>query len=61
MVSIDPEKRLFYARLHTAGHVLDACLKAIGREMKPCKANHFPDNPAVGSTSTISLFPDRID
>ena len=48
--AIDVEKRLLYSRLHTAGHVLGAAVKAlVGEEVEgfeELKASHFPDSAA---------------
>ncbi|EFR01327.1 alanyl-tRNA synthetase [Nannizzia gypsea CBS 118893] len=47
---IDVEKRLFYSRLHTAGHVLGAAVKhLVEKEVEgfnELKASHFPDSAA---------------
>lgn len=48
--AVDPEKRLLYSRLHTAGHVLGAAVKnLLHREVEgfeELKASHFPDSAA---------------
>lgn len=48
--SIDVDKRLFYSRLHTAGHVLGAAVRhLLEKEVKDfdeLKASHFPDSAA---------------
>ncbi|KAJ5337361.1 uncharacterized protein N7506_005383 [Penicillium brevicompactum] len=46
--TIDIEKRLFYSRLHTAGHVLGASVRHLLEHEIPdfdeLKASHFPDS-----------------
>jgi Ser-tRNA(Ala) deacylase AlaX len=46
---VDPEKRKLCARLHSAGHLLDAAVSAIRPPLKwvPDKGFHFPDGPYV--------------
>lgn len=48
--SIDVPKRLFYSRLHTAGHVLGAAVRSLLEHEVPgfdeLKASHFPDSAA---------------
>eukprot|EP01147_Barroeca_monosierra_P005704 gene5704-8991_t len=44
---VDPERRRLHARLHSAGHLLDAAMTLIGRtDLKPSKGYHFPDGNA---------------
>lgn len=47
---INVEKRLFYSRLHTAGHVLGAAVRHLLENEIPgfdeLKASHFPDSAA---------------
>ncbi|KAJ6786747.1 hypothetical protein PWT90_02003 [Aphanocladium album] len=46
--AIDVEKRLFYSRLHTAGHVLGAAVRHLVMDkvegFDELKASHFPDS-----------------
>lgn len=45
---IDLAKRKLHARLHSAGHLLDAAMQRIGQTaIIPTKGNHFPDSPYV--------------
>ncbi|CAM1508154.1 Fc.00g050020.m01.CDS01 [Cosmosporella sp. VM-42] len=48
--SIDVEKRLFYSRLHTAGHVLGAAVRSLLEKkvenFDELKASHFPESAA---------------
>ena len=48
--SIDVDTRLFYSRLHTAGHVLGAAVRHLLEHQVPnfdeLKASHFPDSAA---------------
>lgn len=55
-VKIDAQRRLLHSRLHTGGHLIDACLKALGfmDKWKPVKGHHFPDGPYVEYKGEIS-------
>lgn len=44
-VSIDPQKRILYSRLHSAGHLVDSCLASLGLQWRTTKGHHFPDAP----------------
>ena len=44
---IDENKRRLYARLHSAGHLLDVAVSNIGLSWQPGKGYHFPDSPYV--------------
>lgn len=48
--AVDPEKRLYYSRLHTAGHVLGSAVRDLLEKEIPgfdeLKASHFPDSAA---------------
>ncbi|CAK9870439.1 unnamed protein product [Sphagnum jensenii] len=51
---IDGERRSFNSRLHTAGHLLDACMSNVGlTSFEPGKGHHFPDGPFVEYKGTI--------
>lgn len=46
--SIDAERRIMHARLHSAWHLIDIAMRNIGvGSMKPTKWYHFPDGPYV--------------
>lgn len=46
LLAIDKQRRNFHSRLQTAGHVIDACLFALGiTGLVPSKGYHFPDGP----------------
>lgn len=50
--------RRFYARLHSAGHLLDIAVKKLGIAWKPGKGYHFSDGPYVeysGSSENMNL------
>lgn len=47
MCHIDRAKRQLAARLHSAGHLLDAAVTAVGLNWVPAKGYHFPDGPYV--------------
>jgi Ser-tRNA(Ala) deacylase AlaX len=55
-VKIDEEKRLLHSRLHSGGHLIDACLKSLGfmDKWKATKGYHFPDGPYVEYKGEIS-------
>lgn len=44
---IDKEKRLLYAKLHSAGHLIDVVVHEIGLNLLPTKGYHFPQGPYV--------------
>jgi len=48
--AVDSEKRLYYSRLHTAGHVLGSAVRDLLEKEIPgfdeLKASHFPDSAA---------------
>lgn len=45
---VDKDRRLLHARLHSAGHLLDAAVQAAGIEgWVPAKGYHFEDGPYV--------------
>ena len=50
---INAEKRLLYARLHSAGHLLDIAVSKLGLNLKPGKGFHFPESPYVEYEGTI--------
>lgn len=47
-VVVDSARRSLNSRLHTAGHLLDACMRFIGLgSLEPGKGHHFPESPFV--------------
>ena len=44
---IDEERRALMSRIHSAGHVLDMAVTALGYGWKPGKGFHFPEGPYV--------------
>ncbi|XP_044500006.1 alanine--tRNA ligase [Mangifera indica] len=45
---VDESRRILNSRLHSAGHLLDACMQIIGLgHLEPGKGYHFPDGPYV--------------
>jgi len=44
---VDDARRRQMARLHSAGHLLDAAVKCVGLNWVPGKGFHFPDGPYV--------------
>lgn len=47
MCRVDEAERRMNARLHSAGHLLDVAIFALGFRWKPGKGYHFPDGPYV--------------
>mmetsp|Transcript_2075 Transcript_2075/g.4759 ORF Transcript_2075/g.4759 Transcript_2075/m.4759 type:complete len:303 (+) Transcript_2075:30-938(+) len=45
--NVDEPRRRLHARLHSAGHLLDVAMMALGFRWKPGKGYHFPDGPYV--------------
>ncbi|KAK3276252.1 hypothetical protein CYMTET_15662, partial [Cymbomonas tetramitiformis] len=49
-LTVDGTRRVLNARLHSAGHLLDDCMGAVGygpAHLVPTKGYHFPDAPYV--------------
>ncbi|XP_008805752.1 alanine--tRNA ligase 1 [Phoenix dactylifera] len=45
---VDAERRDLNSRLHSAGHLLDICMRKLGlSHLEPGKGYHFPDGPFV--------------
>jgi len=44
---VDGKRRTLAARIHSAGHLLDAAVTAVGLGWQPGKGYHFPDGPYV--------------
>ncbi|XP_030551483.1 alanine--tRNA ligase isoform X1 [Rhodamnia argentea] len=44
---VDEPRRKLNSRLHSAGHLLDVCMKNVGLDLEPGKGYHFPDGPFV--------------
>jgi Ser-tRNA(Ala) deacylase AlaX len=44
---VDPERRELNTRNHSAGHLLDMAISALGYGWTPGKGYHFPDGPYV--------------
>ncbi|KAK3441064.1 hypothetical protein EUGRSUZ_B01310 [Eucalyptus grandis] len=43
----ESRRKLNSRRLHSAGHLLDMCMKNVGLGLEPGKGYHFPDGPFV--------------
>lgn len=55
VLSVDESKRKLNSRLHSAGHLLDACLQKVGlAHLEPSKGYHFPDGPYVEYKGLVS-------
>jgi len=46
-LKVDESKRRLFARVHSAGHLLDVAVYNLGFRWKPGKGYHFPDGPYV--------------
>ncbi|XP_058203217.1 uncharacterized protein LOC131317678 isoform X1 [Rhododendron vialii] len=44
---VDALRRKLNSRLHSAGHLLDVCVRNVGLSLEPGKGYHFPDGPYV--------------
>ncbi|KAG9137100.1 hypothetical protein Leryth_011936 [Lithospermum erythrorhizon] len=51
---VDELRRKLNSRLHSAGHLLDICMRSIGLgHLEPTKGYHFPDGPFVEYRGTV--------
>lgn len=50
---VDASRRNLNSRLHSAGHLLDVCVKNVGLSLEPGKGYHFPDGPFVEYKGTV--------
>ncbi|PON88317.1 Alanine-tRNA ligase, archaea [Trema orientale] len=51
---VDESRRKLNSRLHSAGHLLDACMQNVGLgHLEPGKGYHFPDGPFVEYKGTV--------
>ena len=50
---INPERRDFNNRLHSAGHVVDMAVHELKLNWTPEKGHHFPENPYVEYSGTL--------
>lgn len=51
---VDVQRRELNSRLHSAGHLLDVCMRNVGFDhLEPVKGHHFPDGPFVEYKGTI--------
>lgn len=54
LLCVDESRRKLNSRLHSAGHLLDACMQNVGLgHLEPGKGNHFPDGPFVEYKGTV--------
>ena len=61
---IDKERRALHSRIHSAGHVVDMAVVALGLNWIPGKGFHFPEGPYVeyaGSLDAIDKEKLKID
>jgi translation initiation factor 2B subunit (eIF-2B alpha/beta/delta family)/Ser-tRNA(Ala) deacylase AlaX len=53
-LKINQDKRRLYARIHSAGHLLDIAMEHAGFHMTPTNGYHFPDGPYVEYAGNIA-------
>ncbi|CAA0834820.1 Unknown protein [Striga hermonthica] len=54
VLGVDEDRRRLNSRLHSAGHLLDICVRNVGwTHLEPTKGHHFPDGPFVEYKGTI--------
>lgn len=61
---VDEERRKLHSRIHSAGHVVDMAVNAIGLKWVPGKGYHFPEGPYVeyiGSSEGIDKEKLKVD
>jgi len=55
ILKIDKDRRIFHARLHSAGHLLDSAVSKLKIEnLQPIKGHHFKDGSHVEYNGTVS-------
>jgi len=54
IMKVDKSKRMFHARLHTAGHLMDEACRGLSLPWKPTKGNNFPNNSYCEYDGTVS-------
>jgi Ser-tRNA(Ala) deacylase AlaX len=52
-MKINGEKRKLFARLHSAGHLLDIAVGKLDLKLVPGKGYHFPDSPYVEYSGSL--------
>jgi Ser-tRNA(Ala) deacylase AlaX len=50
---VDPVRRRLHSRVHSAGHVVDMAVTAMGLEWVPGKGYHFPEGPYVEYSGSL--------
>lgn len=53
ILHVDEARRTLNTRVHSAGHVVDMAVQALGLDWAPGKAYHFPDGPYVEYLGTL--------
>ncbi|MFQ6661709.1 hypothetical protein Gotur_029772 [Gossypium turneri] len=57
ILQVDESRRRLNSRLHSAGHLLDVCMRNVGfGHLEPGKGYHFPDGPFVEYKGTVPLI-----
>mmetsp|Transcript_3021 Transcript_3021/g.5789 ORF Transcript_3021/g.5789 Transcript_3021/m.5789 type:complete len:310 (-) Transcript_3021:57-986(-) len=52
---VNMTKRIFHARIHSAGHLLDVAMAKIGEQRKPGKGYHYPQGAYVEYIGKIDV------
>lgn len=50
---VEKERRELHMRIHSAGHVVDMAIHALGYDWTPGKGFHYPEGPYVEYTGTV--------
>lgn len=53
LVRVDPVWRAAAAKLHSAGHLLDAAVRKFAPQLRPTVGYHFPDRPSVSYAGRV--------
>lgn len=59
-LTIDKDRRITNAKLHSAGHLLDCAITELGLAFKPLKGYHFQDHPYVEYEGNLDHSPETI-
>lgn len=59
-MKVDPVRRAFHTRLHSAGHIIDMALKRLNLNWKPFKGYHFPEGPYVEYLGKLTLHAEEM-
>jgi Ser-tRNA(Ala) deacylase AlaX len=60
ILSLDRDRRIRNAKVHSAGHLIDCAITQLGIPLKPTKGYHFPEGPNVEYEGAIDNSPDMV-